>query len=103
MAELKYIENAAQFLLDSGLLFEINRTVLHKHGLAMQVEIDDNNNAVISNRLWDCREDTEGIVYANETIKDGTDKYNRYLKDSNADKRFKRREASLGYIIQEAK
>lgn len=38
--------DAAQLLLDSGLLGEINRVVLHPRGLALSVQVDDNDRVV---------------------------------------------------------
>lgn len=38
--------DAAQLLLDSGLLGEINRVILHPRGLALSVQVDDNDRVV---------------------------------------------------------
>lgn len=54
---------AAQLLLDSGLLGEINRAVLHPRGLALAVQMDDNDRAVGFSGLVDCRDDPEGIWF----------------------------------------
>ena len=37
------IKETAEFLSDNGLLFEINRKVLHPLGLAMEIYIDDDD------------------------------------------------------------
>lgn len=38
-------------LLDSGIIFEINRRVLHPLGLALAVEVDDEGNCTFSNEV----------------------------------------------------
>ena len=63
---------AAQLLLDSGLLGEINRTILGPRGLALVVsdnedEATDMNPRVVSfYGLRDCRDDPEGITFSPE-------------------------------------
>lgn len=53
---------AAQLLLDSGLLGEINRAILHPRGLALSVEVDDDR-AVGFAGLADYRDDPSGIWF----------------------------------------
>ena len=54
---------AAQLLLDSGLLGEINRVILHPRGLALSVQVDDNDRAVGFAGLLDYRDDPSGIWF----------------------------------------
>lgn len=57
--------DAAQLLLDSGLLGEINRVVLHPRGLALSVEVDpaDTDRALGFSGLCDYRDDPTGISF----------------------------------------
>lgn len=46
-----------------GYLFELNRQWLHPHGMALEVDIDDDGVAHAITGIWDCRDDPEGVVY----------------------------------------
>lgn len=98
-AKLKKIKNTAQFLLDSGLLFEINRQILHPFGLALPVEIDDDGKAAFG-EIIDFRSDPEGFVYDEEAFEVGKIKYSQFLAEFGNERLETRREL-LGYIIQE--
>jgi hypothetical protein len=69
---------AAKFLVDSGLLFEINRKVMHPRGLALEVILDDQKELKMSQELQDWR-DEGGIEFGEESIERGEKK----LKESN--------------------
>lgn len=110
MADFKYIENPAQFLLDSGFLFEINRWVLHPYGLALAVSMSTENAARLEAgeevdptelgiKIWDNREDSEGILFADETFAEGVEKFKKYV-EANKHK-IEQRAEKLGYVIQE--
>ncbi len=70
-------QDAAKFLVDSGLLFEINRKVLHPRGLALEViqhdVIQGENNLTMSQTLQDWR-DEGGIEFGPESIERGEKK-----------------------------
>ena len=59
---MHYISNAAKFLLDTGLLGEINRLVLHPRGLALAINAEDDGTVTFYDELYDCRRDPEGIM-----------------------------------------
>lgn len=59
---------AAQFLMDSGLLGEINRVVLHPRGLGLAVQVDDDGRAVGFSGLLDYR--PSEIQFSPEMIED---------------------------------
>ena len=65
---------AAQLLIDSGLLGEINRAILHPRGLALGIQVDDNDRAVGFAGLLDYRDDAEGIYFDDETCQELTAK-----------------------------
>jgi len=67
---------AAQFLRESGLLFKINRTVLHPLGLALAIEQHDDGSLTMSEDLLDCRD--EGIYFDEESISRGEERLRRF-------------------------
>ena len=91
------MDNYAKFLVDSGLLFEINLEILHPLGLALEVTTNEKTMSISG--LWDYRDDPEGIAFTPETFKEGTNKLNSFLV-SFGDKKHRERFQSLGYIIQ---
>ena len=90
---------AIKFLLDSGLLFEINRVVLHPLGMALGVRIEEDGTCKFDG-LWDCRDEEEGIIFSDEVLREGTKKYNQYMVDEGISLKNKRYD-KLGYICQE--
>lgn len=103
MNELKYIKDPITFLRSSGLLFEINRQVLHPFGLALAVQLPDEDDArqeegVI--QILDSREDKEGFVYDEESFIHGIEKMNSLLEEFGSAK-LEERVEELGYIVQE--
>lgn len=98
---MKKIKNSARFLLDSGLLFEINRKVLHPLGLALHVELDDDSHTkVLFSDVLDSREDPEGFIFSPESFEDGIEKLEKYMAEE-GQKMLESRMAKLGYLIQE--
>lgn len=98
MSEIKRIP-AAKFLVDNGLLFEINRTILHPLGLALEVISEEDGSMRIEN-LWDYRDDPEGMLYTPETFVDGKAKLDKFLDEFGGAK-FRERQGVLGFLIQE--
>lgn len=84
---------AGQFLMDSGLLFEINRTMLHPLGLALYVNEGDLE-------LHDCRDDAEGITYDPAQMAEGRAKYLQMMNAWGYEKQQERKKR-LGFIVQE--
>jgi hypothetical protein len=88
---------SADFLHRSGLLFEINRTVLHPLGLALGFEADEaTGGAVGPLRLVDSRHDPEGMVYPDEILRSGLERLRAY---GVAAIRAERKER-LGFMVQ---
>jgi len=67
---------AAQFLRESGLLFKINRDILHPRGLALEVVQEDDGTLRMSQELQDHRED--GIEFSRESITRGEELLRRF-------------------------
>jgi hypothetical protein len=103
--ETKYIKDPATFLVDSGLLFEINRRILHPLGLAIAVEVpgeDAPEGGVLVSPMsvLDVRDDPEGFCFEDEAYVQGKAKLAAFLEDTQFRKRIMARRASLGYVIQ---
>lgn len=88
----------AEFLIRSGLLFEVNRRVLHPLGLALTVEGGDDCPTRISPRLERAGV-PEGLVYAPADLADGFRRYLAWMKDVGF-QRLARRYRRLGYRAQ---
>ena len=99
--EIKSIKDPAKFLIDSGLLFEINRSVLHPFGLAMAVYPDGkepgSDEGVI--QIYDDRDDKEGTLFGDEAFMLGMAKFEKFLEEFGIDKIQQRKEI-LGYVQQ---
>lgn len=81
-----------------GYLQEVNRQFLHPLGLALEMTLEANHDPfAFKARIWDCRTDPEGVIFAPATI--DLAKLSRVEKEQ-WDKRGTRF-ASLGYFIQE--
>lgn len=87
-------------LREWGLLFEINRQVLHPLGLALAVEVDNDGNEIISPNIWDCRDDPEGVLFGDDLFADGRRKARKMMEDWGTDK-LQDRLGVLGYIVQD--
>lgn len=102
MSKIEYVKNPINFLRETGLLYEINRTILHPLGLAMSVQLpkhegEETDVGVI--QLWDCRNEKEGVLYAEETFMSGLEKYTKFMEEFGENKLNERFE-ELGYDVQ---
>lgn len=86
-------------LLDWGLIFEINRSVLHPLGLAIAVEMTEKGEVFFSNGVWDSRDDPEGIIFAKDAFERGDAKYQNFM-DKFGTARCEERTKVLGYTVQ---
>jgi len=99
---IKRIRESAKFLLDTGLLFEINRQILNPLGLALEVDvITDKTGAVetVFGKVWDYRDDPEGILMPDENYQTGLQKFTTFMSDE-GNAILERRKANLGFITQ---
>lgn len=67
---------AARFLHESGLLFKINRDVLHPLGLALAIVQEDDGTFRMCEELLDRRAD--GICFGEESVARGEEKLERF-------------------------
>lgn len=85
-----------------GYLQELNRNFLHPLGLALIVSIDDNGNEQLDG-IWDCRDDSEGMIYG---LKDSDNtRINKFIKnkltvDLQRNKMAKTRIKKCGFDIE---
>lgn len=102
MTESKKITDSARFLLDNGLLFEINRTILHPFGLALEIGVEEKDGKVrvFFGKIWDERKDPEGILYTDDSYKIGHDKFKKFMAEFGEGK-LKLRKETTGFIVQE--
>lgn len=96
--DIKYLQNPEKFLIESGLLFEINRRVLHPLGLALQINIDDAGNYFFGG-IRDYRDDPEGVMYDETTFQAGLEKLNKFMEKF-GDSKLKERYERFGFIVQ---
>jgi hypothetical protein len=85
------------YLLDSGLLFEINRTILHLFGIAIAIKSDEQGNKTFA--LKDFREKPEELVFDKNVIGLGTMKLENFLKEF-GHPQMDRRAKKLGWSCQ---
>ena len=87
---------AARFLLDTGLLGEVNRVILHPRGLALSVgdnELDGDAREVRFHSVLDYRDDPGGISFDDDTAKEIEAKLSKFDADE-AERRNSPREES---------
>jgi len=97
---METISKFPKFLVDSGLIFEINRKVLHPLGMSMVVDVDRNNKRQIAiTALWET-EDHEGFVFDEETYNVGKEKYQKFL-NKGGQERLDYRLAKYGFVEQD--
>lgn len=85
-----------RFLMESGLLFEINRRVLHPFGLALAMSQD--GEAVTIHGLMAVN-DPEGIVFTADAFVDGAVKFSRWLEQTGL-AHLEQRERGIGFSVQ---
>lgn len=95
----KPTELGPSFLINSGLLFAINRDVLHPLGLALEVVLDRETGCSSMGSIWDCRDDPEGITYGPTALRHGELKLQNYMRQRGT-AAIESRKAALGYVIQ---
>lgn len=90
---MKYMDVKEFF--DEGYLLEINRRLLHPLGLALEVIVEDDGTHRLG-RIWDFRDDPEGLYFNAEVIDPEKSQHISDLEDARREERTTR----LGYWIQ---
>lgn len=83
-----------------GYLQEVNRLLLHRLGVALSVQVDDNG-AVLFGPVIDCRDEPGGLIFANSVEKRIFQKRAKKINSEFIAKR-KERMSILGYDIEPA-
>ncbi len=87
---------AADFLHTSGLLFEMNRVVLHPLGLALAIWENDDGAIAGFAGLADNSDDPEGMIFSDETLRSGLERLRSYgVREVRAE-----RERRIGFVVQ---
>ena len=94
------IDSFPRFMLDNGLVFEINRKVLHPLGLAMVVDVDFKNRKKLAITALVQTDDPEGFLYDPEGFEIGKEKYENFLLKEGQE-RLDARQAKYGFIEQD--
>jgi hypothetical protein len=87
----------AQFLIDSGLLFEINRTIMHPLGMALGFKQEEGKELKVVIR--DCRPAPEQTVFSDEVYKAGVRKLRKFMR-AFGDNQLRQRYQKLGWGVQ---
>ena len=77
-----------------GFLQEVNRLFFHPLGLALEVEIEDDESVKLGG-VWDYRNDREGMRYGGQLDEDKAERVESLRLD-----KAERRQKILGYQIQ---
>jgi hypothetical protein len=96
MSERKYM--TVKEFVDSGMLFEVNRRVLHPLGVAIEV-IREEDGTVQFGGIWDMRDDPEGIVFEEYTFWRGMKKWCSFLAQV-GQRAMLRRQGVVGFVRQ---
>lgn len=89
-------------LVDDGLLFEINRRVLHPLGLALALQWDSETAEGEPNGVLLLKDsDTGGTIFETKTFEEGAAKYRAFL-ERDGDERTAARQAAFGFVEQSA-
>lgn len=94
--------DGARFLMDTGLLAEINRTILHPLGLALFVESNEDAAAAPYRfgGICDVRaEDAEGILFSEESLVEAHARLVRFMTQEGK-ALHEARQAALGFVVQ---
>jgi hypothetical protein len=95
------VKSFPRFLVDNGLVFEINRKVLHPLGLAMIVDVDPKNRRQLAITALIDTEDLDGFVYDSEAFAVGKEKYEKFLDKDEVQERLGARKAKYGFVEQD--
>jgi hypothetical protein len=97
---IKRVKAFERFLVDNGLLFEINRKVLHPLGLALIVDTSRDNRRRLAITGLAETDDEEGFLFDQETFEHGLDKLQKFMEKT-GQIRIDNRMAKKGFVVQE--
>lgn len=88
-----------RLLYESGLLFEVNRRVLHPFGLALVVEVDAEDVSKVTFGGVQTVDDVDGIVFADDVYREGMTRLAKFRSET-GDEKLHHRYNELGYVVQ---
>jgi hypothetical protein len=93
------IKNWEKYLVDNGLLFEINRKVLHPLGLSLEPDThpDDKRKICLASLIE--TEDEEGFLYDEESLEFNKSRLELFMKKRGT-RALANRERILGFLEQ---
>jgi len=94
MNTLPTVDKPAQFLKDQGILFEINRQVLHPLGLELALTCDEGGE-LVRLELYDNRDDPGPIHFPSDSFEEGRQKYEQYMSEHGRRNVQKRRRVGM--------
>lgn len=94
---MKKIDNPARFLDENGLLFELNRQILHPIGMELRLEVDEDGE-LQKMELLDNRDSPTPIYFTPEEFDRGRTRYEKYLEEFGRRNMQKRRQ--MGVVTQ---
>lgn len=97
MSKLPTVAKPAVFLEENGILFEINRQVLHPLGLELHLTCGEDGE-LARLEIVDNRGRADPIFFPAEAFDDGREKYERYMAEQGRRNVQKRRQ--IGMVIQ---
>jgi len=93
------IPHTMQFLYETGLLFHINRTVMHPLGLALIGQVSPTTGTVEFAALSD-RRSNPNLVFSPVDFAAGVEKFQEYL-ETRGTETMNLRKFTLGFVTQE--
>lgn len=98
---MKKVKNWVRFLVDNGLIAEINKKVLHPIGLTMEVGIHpDNRRRLAIDGIFEVEDDDdEGFLYDEETLEYNSKKFDAYIRPQKKSL-IKSRKEKIGFVVQ---
>jgi hypothetical protein len=97
---METVSKFPKYLVDNGLIFEINRKVLHPLGLALVVDVERGNKKNLTITALLATEDQDGFLYDEEGYNIGNEKFQKFLSKE-GQKRLDNRYAKYGFIEQD--
>lgn len=94
---MKKIDRPSRFLEDNGILFELNRQILHPLGMELRFRMDEEGEPQ-GLELLDNRSEPTPIYFTAEEFDGGRAKYEKYLRDHGRLNMQKRRR--MGVVTQ---
>jgi hypothetical protein len=98
---MESIKSFQRYIIDNGLLFEINRRILHPVGLALVIDIDRNNRKQLAFTELLSTDDSEGFLFDEEAYEVGDKNYKKFLLKKGGQSKINARKEKYGFVEQD--